>query len=75
VALRELLFPAGDPHACAHVLDALAADEGLRRSLGGRLRKRQRQSFTLDVHVDALCDLYDRVVGLAGTGRGDFRWR
>lgn len=69
VGLRDLLFPVGDFQACARVLDTLAADADLRRSTGEQMRNRQLQLFTLENHVDALCGLYERVVGAEGGGR------
>ncbi|MGH9079506.1 MAG: glycosyltransferase [Acidimicrobiales bacterium] len=58
-----LLFPPGDPEAAAAALVALSRDAALRQDMGERLRRRQRELFSLEHHVDELESLYYRLVG------------
>jgi glycosyltransferase involved in cell wall biosynthesis len=58
VGADGLLFPAGDVEAASELLVALAEDPTRRQREGQRLRLRQQTLFSLDVHVDALEELY-----------------
>ncbi len=57
-----LLFPPRDHGAAARALSALAGDDGLRRRVGERLRRRQQELFTLDRHLDGLEEIYRGVL-------------
>lgn len=65
-----LLFPPGDADAAAAALRRLAADPGLRRSVGLALRARQQERFALDLHLDRLETLYASVVADHARRRG-----
>ncbi len=56
-----ILFPTGDAGAAARALEELAADPALRRQVGGALRVRQQERFSLDRHLDRLEELYRSV--------------
>jgi glycosyltransferase involved in cell wall biosynthesis len=62
VGADGLLFTPGDVGAAAASLGRLAADPGLRRSVGHALRRRQQERYTLSLHVDRLERLYRRIV-------------
>jgi glycosyltransferase involved in cell wall biosynthesis len=65
-----LLFPPGDPKGAAAALVRLGDDPSLRRTVGGALRRRQQERFTLSGHVDRLEALYGEVAdGLHRTDR------
>jgi glycosyltransferase involved in cell wall biosynthesis len=53
------LVPARDTEALAGAIAALAADEGLRRSMGVSARARVEQDFRLDRMVREYAELYD----------------
>jgi glycosyltransferase involved in cell wall biosynthesis len=55
------LFPPGDAPAAASHLARLGNDQDLRRSVGERLRVRQRRLFSLEMHVAKLEELYASV--------------
>lgn len=57
-----ILFEPGDAAAAAAGLDLLAGDPERLRSVGHALRARQRERFTLDLHLDHLEAFYRSVV-------------
>lgn len=57
----ETLYPPGDIAALAHLLASLI-DRPLRESAAFRQRSYQRQQLTLEHHVDALLDTYNRLL-------------
>lgn len=61
-ATPETLFAAGEAEAAAALLHRYAHDVDARADLAGRVRARYEEAFTIERHVDALEDLYDRVV-------------
>ena len=63
-----LLVPPGDPVALAVALERLAADEGLRLTLGKRARRRAEERFAHEDHARALAELYR---GLVAGARAD----
>lgn len=65
LAADAALFPPGDVHAAARLLDRLAEDEPARRRYGSALRELQRADFDLAGHVERLDQVY-RTGGLPG---------
>src|SRR6476659_5676569 len=59
--VHGLLVPRRDPVALADALDALLADGDRRRTMGAAGRMRRRAEFDLEVMVDRLEDLYERL--------------
>jgi glycosyltransferase involved in cell wall biosynthesis/GT2 family glycosyltransferase len=57
-----LLFRPGDIDAAARSLVRLASEPELLRSVGHALRRRQRERFSLNIHLDRLEALYRSVV-------------
>jgi glycosyltransferase involved in cell wall biosynthesis len=53
-----VFFAAGDGDGCAAQLVRLAAAPDERRTVGERLRQRQRDLFSIGAHVDRLVNLY-----------------
>jgi glycosyltransferase involved in cell wall biosynthesis len=62
VAEPDLLFAPDDADAGSRALVRLAEDPDLRRQLGGRLRRRQQEMFSIRHHLDGLERLYAEVV-------------
>lgn len=58
-----LLFPVGDDEALGRALDALAADPGLRRTLGEALRRRGEERFSLEAMADRQAEIYREILG------------
>lgn len=59
--VHGLLVPRRDPTAMADALDDLLADGDRRRAMGAAGRRRRRAEFDLEVMVDRLEDLYERL--------------
>lgn len=57
-----LLFEPGDAPALARHLTALAADPALRRRLGGALRKRASEDYSLDSTVRRQLEIYETIL-------------
>jgi glycosyltransferase involved in cell wall biosynthesis len=55
------LFPAGDAGACARILDDVEHRD--LASYGTRLRSRQHELFNIEVHTDALLQIYRGLTG------------
>jgi len=61
VGVDGWLFPAGDAHACARLLDDVETrDLAL---YGDSLRTRQRELFDIETHVDRLLRVYRELIG------------
>jgi glycosyltransferase involved in cell wall biosynthesis len=58
------LFAPGDVAEAARYLRTFAEDEGRRRTNGKRLQALQRRRLSLDVHVDALAEVYHDVLSV-----------
>ncbi|MEY2468610.1 MAG: hypothetical protein QOF21_1308 [Actinomycetota bacterium] len=56
------VFKPGDAADCAAHLDGLVADEAERRKYGLALQAHQRSRFDIDVHIDELLGLYERLL-------------
>jgi len=59
--VHGLLVPRRDPAALADALDELLADGDRRRAMGAAGRRRRSAEFDLEVMVDRLEDLYERL--------------
>ena len=57
-----LLFPPGDAVAAGRLLHRLARDEDDQRRRGAVLRRRQRQLFSVESHLDGVQAVYDGLV-------------
>ncbi|UZJ24953.1 glycosyltransferase [Rhodococcus antarcticus] len=58
---EALLFAPGDHEAASELLRTLAGDVGERSRRGAALRERQRQLFTVEMHLDGVERVYTRV--------------
>ena len=58
-----ILVPTGDVTALSEAFCSLAADAGLRETMGRRGRERAREVFSLDQHVDRMESLLVSMVG------------
>ena len=58
-----LVFPAGDVPALSAALSRLAADPGLRASLGEAAERRARERFTIEGMVSGTAEVYESALG------------
>jgi glycosyltransferase involved in cell wall biosynthesis len=61
VGVDGWLFPVGDAHACARLLDDVETRD--RALYGDSLRTRQRELFDIETHVDRLLRVYQELIG------------